>query len=205
MKILLTTILLISSSISFSQNCEGFYYSQNNKTIEMTQTNKKGKESGKIVYTISDVKKSGSNYSSTVTMEIVDTKGEVNNKAINVMQCNGGVMKMDLKMFIPSAQQEQMGTAASADAEGYLDYPGNMNVGDLLNDGSFSMDFKMQSGISANVSVQITNRKVEAKESVTTSAGTWNCFKITYNSKKKLKSLSVRSKDRAARRSQTRL
>src|SRR6185437_10586736 len=29
----------------------------------------------------------------------------------------------------------------------------------------------------------ISNRKVEGQESITTSAGTWNCFRITYKSK----------------------
>jgi hypothetical protein len=29
----------------------------------------------------------------------------------------------------------------------------------------------------------MTKRKVEGRESVTTPAGTWNCFKITYHSK----------------------
>ena len=33
------------------------------------------------------------------------------------------------------------------------------------------------------MSVEITNRKVEGKESITTAAGTWDCFKISYHSK----------------------
>ncbi len=45
------------------------------------------------------------------------------------------------------------------------------------------MDFKMQSGIGGTVSVSITDRKVAGKETVTTSAGTWECYKITYKSK----------------------
>jgi hypothetical protein len=55
----------ISSLFSFSllvclfSNCGDYYYFQNNKTIEITIANKKGKETGKLVYTISDVAKKG--------------------------------------------------------------------------------------------------------------------------------------------------
>jgi hypothetical protein len=49
----------LQALLHFSQNCDGFYYLQKNKVVEMTLTNKKGKETGKNVYTISDVNKSG--------------------------------------------------------------------------------------------------------------------------------------------------
>ena len=94
---------------------------------------------------------------------------------------------MDMKMFIPSAQQEQMGTAATGGAQAFIEYPANMKVGDNLNNGEFSMDFKMQSGINAHVDMSITNRKVDGKETVTTPSGTWDCFKISYHSKMKMK------------------
>jgi len=52
-----------------------------------------------------------------------------------------------------------------------------------LEDGQFNSDIKMQSGINAHLEVEIKNRKIEGKESITTPAGTWDCFKITYHSK----------------------
>ena len=58
-----------------------------------------------------------------------------------------------------------------------------MNVGQSLPDGFLDMDMKMESGISANIKLEITNRKVKAKESVTTPAGTWEAYKISYSSK----------------------
>lgn len=149
----------------------------------MTLTNKKSKEVGKITYTISNVQQSGGTVSSTVNSEFVDDKGKSVSKATNHVKCTGGIIMMDMKMFIPSAQQEQMGDVSATGQESYLEYPSNMKEGDVLKDGQFSMDFKMQSGIGAHINVDITKRKVQGKESVTTSAGTWDCFKITYHSK----------------------
>ena len=157
---------------------------QNGKTIVMTIYNKKGKEVGKNTYIISNVKTTTrTTTTATVNSEFTDTKGKSIAKASNQVKRTAGVMMMDMKMFIPSAQQEQMGTAAATASDVYLEYPESMKEGDVLNDGEFKMDFKMQSGIAGSVSVLITNRKVEGKESVTTAAGTWQCFKITYHSK----------------------
>ena len=80
-----------------------------------------------------------------------------------------------------------MGTAATGGAQAFTEYPANMKIGDNLNDGEFSMDFKMQSGLNAHVDMSITNRKVDGMETVTTPAGTWDCFKISYHSKIKMK------------------
>jgi hypothetical protein len=41
-------------------------------------------------------------------------------------------------------------------------------------------------GMKMNMTVDITNRKVNAKESITTPAGTFNCYAISSNSETKM-------------------
>ncbi len=176
-------IMLLCCSRFFAQDCSNFYYLQNNKTIELTITNNKGKETGKMVYTISDGKKSGSIFTATVNSEFFDSKGKSVNKAVNNVQCENGMMMMDMKMFIPSAQQEQMGTASASASHVYLEYPAGMKVGDQLKDGLFNMDFETGGGLKSSIEISITERKVEAQESITTPAGTWECFKISTKNK----------------------
>ena len=175
--------LMVISISAFSQNCGDYYYFQNNKTIEITIANKKGKESGKLVYTISDVSKKGSATVSTIHSEMFDKNGKSVSKATNNLQCENGIIMMDMKMFIPSAQMEQMGEMAATGSTNYLEYPSSMKEGDALKDASFSMDFKSASGLNGHISMDMTNRKVAGKESLTTPAGTWDCYKITYHSK----------------------
>ncbi len=177
MKIALTAITCLLTIECLSQKCD-FYHLQNNKVIEMTLKNKKGKENGKVVYTISNVNKSGNTTSSTVRSEMFSDKGKSIAKGTNNISCTNGVLMMDMKMFIPSPQQQQMGEATANASNVYLEYPANMKEGDALKDGDFSMDFKTGAGLSGIVSVNITERKVIGKESVTTPAGTWDCFKI---------------------------
>jgi len=183
MKLLTTLSLLLICGNLFSQDCSTYYYLQNNKTIEMTISNKNGKEAGKMTYTVSDSKKSGSTVTATINSEFVDTKGKTITKGTNNVKCENGLMQMDMKVFIPAAQQEQMksGTANASDV--FLEYPANMNVGDQLKDGQLNMDYESAGGLKSSIEISITERKVEGKESVTTPAGTWQCYKITSKNK----------------------
>src|SRR5687768_16773652 len=122
-----------------AQDCTGLYYMQNNKTVEVTIYNKKGNENGKQVYTISDVNKAGSTVTSTVNSEMFDKNGKSVARASNKIKCDGGVMMMDMKMFIPSQQMEQMKNAEATASASYLEYPASINIGDKLKDGKFNM------------------------------------------------------------------
>jgi hypothetical protein len=58
-----------------------------------------------------------------------------------------------------------------------------MNVGDQLKEGNFVMDYESTSGLKSSIEISITERKVEGKETVTTTAGTWECYKISAKNK----------------------
>ena len=179
MKILFQVFFLSLTGILSAQDCSNYYYLQNNKIIEMTISNKNGKESGKMTYTISDSKKTGSITSATINSEFVDAKGKTITKGTNNVKCENGVMQMDMKVFIPPAQTSGSATAS----EFYLEYPARMNVGDQLKDGHLAMDSESSGGIKSSVEINITDRIVEGKESVTTPAGTWECYKISSKNK----------------------
>jgi len=177
-------LLLLSIGYSaFSQQCSNYFFLQSNKTIEMSISNKKGKDAGKLIYVISNVATKGSVTTGTVNSEFIDKNGKSVSKATNSIQCDNGNLMMDMKMFIPSTQMEQMGDISASGTASYLEYPSALKEGDALKDASFSMDFKSASGIGGHISIDMTNRKVAGQESVTTPAGTWNCYKITYHSK----------------------
>jgi hypothetical protein len=179
---ILFAFFLLSGKI-FSQDCSNYYFLQNNKTVEMTISNNKGKESGKMTYVVSESKKNGNSVTATINSEFVDAKGKTITKATNNVKCENGVMQMDMKTFIPPAQMEQMKSGEAKATDVYLEYPANMNVGDQLKDGQFNMDYESGSGLKSSIEISITERKVEGKESVTTPAGTWECYKISANNK----------------------
>jgi hypothetical protein len=188
MKSLLTGLLVLVVSGSFAQNCKDYFLLQNNKTVEMSIYNKKGKLSGKQVYSVSNVSNSGNVTTADISTTMMDDKDKTIATGKNSIKCNGGVMMMSMKMMMPQQQQEQQPvTAADVTAESnFLEYPVNMNVGDDLKAGDFSMDINT-SGMKSQVTMVINDRKVEGKEKITTPAGSWDCFKITYNGKMTIK------------------
>src|SRR6187401_778166 len=164
MRIIFQLSFLLIAGILSAQDCSNYYFLQNNKTIEMTISNNKGKESGKMTYVVSDSKKNGSSITATINSEFVDAKGKTITKATNNVKCESGVMQMDMKTFIPPAQMEQIKSGEAKATDVYLEYPTNMNVGDQLKDGQLNMDYESTSGLKSSIEINITERKVEGKE-----------------------------------------
>ena len=179
---ILTSACLALATASIAQDCKDYYFLQNNKTVEMTIYNKKGDVSGKNVYHITEVQNSGGATTATVNSEMFDKKGKSMVKGTNNIKCDGGVMLMDMKMMVPQQSMEQFNTTDVKGETTYLEYPSNMKMGDQLKDANFKMSG--QNGpMTINMTINITDRKIEGKESVTTPAGTWDCFKITGKTK----------------------
>jgi hypothetical protein len=189
---------------AFSQDCQGFLFLQKNKTIEMTIYDKKGEPNGKKVYQVSGVVNAGNTLTGSVASEMFDKNGKSISKAISSIQCTGGMIQVDMKMMLPEQQSEKYGSVDAKAQAFYLDYPAVIHVGDALKDGNLSMDIGSHAaggppgapgppgppgppGMGQSLTMAITERKVEAQENVTTAAGTWNCYKIGYKCKLKVK------------------
>ena len=188
MKNLLVGILLLVTYSTFSQTCETYYFLQNHKTIEMTIYNKKGEANGKQVYTVSNVQTSGNNVTATLNSEMFDKNGKSMVKAVNEIKCSAGVMMMDMKMNMPQTQQATDVNATASNV--YIEYPPNMKDGDNLKDAAMKIDVDNK-GMKQTMDMQVINRKVQGKESITTTAGTWDCYKITNTTKMKIKTMGI--------------
>ena len=190
MKIIMIAFFSLISSLVYPQDCNTYYFFQNNKTIEMTIYNKKGEPNGKQVYTVSDVHNTGGMVTATVNSEMFDKKEKSIVKATNIIKCANGIMMMDMKMNLPQTGKSE-GTDANAKLSNvFIEYPASMKTGDDLKDATMQMDIE-SNGMKQSIDMQVINRKVQGKESVTTSAGTWDCYKITNNTKMKIKTMGI--------------
>jgi hypothetical protein len=190
MKLLILVGAIISSLHTYAQDCNGYYFLQNNKTIEMAILNKKGEQSAKQVYTVSNVNNSGNSTTADLNSEMFDKKGKSMAKGKAKIKCDGGVMMMDMKMSIPV----QPGVpSAESDVKAddiYMEYPADMNVGDNLKNANMHLDMD-NNGMKQSIDMEVFDRKVEGKEKITTAAGSWDCYKISYKSKMKIKTMGI--------------
>ena len=180
-------LLLLTPLIAPSQDCKTYFFLQNNKTIEMSIYNKKGDLVGKQVYKVSDFKLSGPGSSATLNTQMIDKKGKTIMTGLNQIQCKNGVIMMDMKMNIP---QTTAFNSANAKSDVYIEYPSVMTVGETLKAGHMQMDVD-NNGLQQSITIDVENRKVQGKQTVTSPAGSWECFKITNTTKMKINTMGI--------------
>ena len=91
------------------------------------------------------------------------------------------MVTLDYESLLPSDMMKQYGDMDIEISGNDIEIPNDLSVGQNLNDANVTMKIGM-SGINMNIAVDMLNRKVEKKESVTTPAGTYDCY-VVYSEK----------------------
>jgi len=165
----------------FAQDCTHYLYMQKNKTIEMTFYTNKGEAHFKTVSTVSDVTTENGVTTATVVSQAYDKDGKALGQNTVSYKCDGATIMVEMNFNMPQQQSDKSQKMDIKFSGGFAEFPTGMKVGDHLKDASTQMQMGANGNTTATTTVRITNRVVAAQENVTTPAGTWNCFKITYN------------------------
>ncbi|MEO5942904.1 MAG: hypothetical protein ABIP30_00385 [Ferruginibacter sp.] len=131
-----------------------------------------GKETSTSVTTITKV----SNVSGAEVSEVeIKTHSATlaDYKSTGKYMCDGKMLSYDMSGFLASLQKK--GTKIETPV---VQFPINVSEGEALPDASYSFTTTMGTK-SMKVTCVIKNRKVEAKESITTPAGTFEAYKIS--------------------------
>jgi hypothetical protein len=191
MKTLLFVLFALTSvTAAIAQGCTGYYFLLDNAAIEMTITDGKGLPVGKNLYRITAVNNDGSERVSDFVSTFQDMNGKVLTKSQGKFKCSGDKVAIDMKMSMPNMPQTKDIKMEAKSSEAFLTYPAKIMVTDTLPDGHYEMESN-NNGISMNMVLDITNRKVIASEGITTTAGSWNCFVITSNVDMKMQVMGV--------------
>jgi hypothetical protein len=183
MKSFICSLIILSSiSVASAQDCKNFWYLTNDARAEVTVYDASGNESGKQEWKVDDVKRDGTGWIATVKTKFTDKKGRDGSKTKGIYKCNGAVLRADILMSLPQDQMQAYKDMNVKADEGYIDYPANLSPGQVLSDANYKMETYNNGNLAATITFKESNRKVAGKESVTTSAGTWDAFKISYDS-----------------------
>jgi hypothetical protein len=126
---------------------------------------------------------------SDFTATFKDTKGKVLSSGKGKFKCTGSNVMMDMQMSMPNIPQLQ-NMKMESEGNAFLNYPTSLKEGQTLPDGSFEMKGNAN-GMDMGLQYKVTDRKVTAKEKVTTAAGSWDCYKITYNMSLSMKMMGM--------------
>jgi len=187
MKTIITCIfaIIITTTIIGQNDCSAFYPFKEGTKTEITTYDKKNKVAAKVTYVVSSVSNNNSKSVAAMQSTIKGADGnEISQTTYDVTCSNDGIEIDFNSMFSPqlAMQFKDMETDVSGTN---IILPNNLTVGQTLPDATMNARINM-SGITMNMDVKMTNRKVVAQESITTPAGTFDCYVLEYTSELKM-------------------
>ena len=178
-KLLLVTLLCISYTLQSQINCSKYYPFEEGTSFQYSMFDKKGKPDGTSDYKVTSVINSGGETKAAMDIVLHDKKGkEIVQSNYNII-CTGTGVKIDFQSLMPSQMLEQYKEMdVQVDLSGTdIELPNDLTVGQELQEANVTMNVKM-AGMNMKTIVNMMNRKVEKKETITTPAGSFECFVI---------------------------
>ncbi|WP_299213213.1 hypothetical protein [uncultured Aquimarina sp.] len=173
-------VILALGKLTAQNNCSQFYPSKEGTTITMHHFNHKNKLTSKTSYEVLDINSSGSESKITMSMYLSDAKKQKKiTEAQFTVTCDGGITTLDPESIIsPNLFNQYKNMEYRIEGNG-IDIPNSLSVGQELPDGQVTMS--VDAGVmSIDMTVDLKKRKVASTEIITTSAGSFNCYLITY-------------------------
>ncbi|ULC59141.1 hypothetical protein MBM09_14690 [Flaviramulus sp. BrNp1-15] len=181
-KIILLISIFFTSFSSISQDaCKGYYPFKEGTKFEITNYNKKGKKEGVVHYEVTSV----DNNIATIKTIIYDAKEKEITTSSYQIKCEGNTISIDFKSMINPDMFKQYKDMEMDITGTNIELPNDLQVGQSLKDANMNMEINM-GGIKMNMSIDMINRKVDNKESISTPAGTFNCFALSYDNEMKM-------------------
>lgn len=193
----LLAFLFSSAGIINAQCSNNFYKLEEGATYEMTVYNKKDKEEGRILNVIMAVDNKDKARYATFHSKIFDKKDKLMTEGDYEVICEGDKIKIDMQHMFSTMPQFSADNDMTMKVDGdYMEIPSNLEVGISLPEAKSNMT--MQIGNSemhlTSTDFLLKNRKVEKKEDITTPAGTFSCYKITYDMDMNMKVMGISRK-----------
>lgn len=176
---LLSFIILVFSCINIAAaQCNQYYVLQEGSEWVYESYNAKGKLAARNQQKVTALSKTAEGFVAKVHSVMNDEKGKELMKGDLEFKCEKGTMFIDMRNFISEEQLKAFSSYEMKVESKNLEVPSSLAAGQSLGDGSVTIT-AAGAPLPMKMTVSITDRKVEAKESITTPAGTFDCFKIT--------------------------
>lgn len=180
-KLINTVLIVLITAYGYSQKCSKFYPFSEGTISEISIFDKKGKESGTLTYHVMKVTSSDGTKIASMASKLEDPKGNIISNNEFEVSCTGDIVSFDFKSMMNPALLERYKNMEYDISGKNLDLPNNLAVGQTLPDANMEMNISM-SGINITMNIITKDRTVEAEENITTPAGSFDCYVISYTS-----------------------
>lgn len=177
-----TRFLIIVQTLFFvvaasAQECVYFYPHVEGATLVYQHYDKNDKTTGKLSQELTSFSTTAKGSKGDIISKMYDAEDNLVSEVELEMKCEKGIFYFDMMSYVNQeslkAYEDMEVTMDAKDVE----FPSNLKVGDKLADADIKIT--VNTGIfPLTFSVSVTDREVEAKESITTAAGTFEAYKI---------------------------
>lgn len=179
-KVFILFFVFTQIGILSAQNCTLYYPEETGTKLKYTTYDAKDRITASSTQVIKDIYENEGVLSILIETQSFDKKGkDLGTNEYNII-CENGVFKVDMKSYMDAATMAAYEDNEIEISGNNLEIPANLNVGDELPSGRLNISIYSNGTRIMGMSTALTERKVEAKEEVTTEAGTFNCYKISY-------------------------
>lgn len=175
----LSAFLFVSPSVS-GQECEIYKDYKEGSSTKMVHYDHKDKVTGFTTTTVKE-KKNLPGGVSLVFHQVYDNNDDYTFESEFSMECVNGEVKVDMgKLVDPTSMTAYQDMEFDIVADD-MSIPSGASPGDKLNDGSVTVSVQTGTPIKVSITVTMSNRMVESRETVETPAGKFDCLKISYD------------------------
>lgn len=191
---LLFLLIVVLAIPAKAQNCNDYLLLKNNGQYEILTYNNKDKLESKATYLVTNVNKNNGMAEATVQTKVYDNKDKPVSEGEFTVGCDGGTISMDMRsMMNPGMMEAYKSMDVSMEGDKML-YPGNLKAGQKLEDGTLTITVKDNSSgqTMSTMTMKITDRTVEGKESIKVPAGTYDSYKISQNTEMENRAMGMK-------------
>ena len=182
-------VMVLSVQFLNAQDCSTYFPTKKGASLETQSFDKKGKLSGISRFKVLETKNTpdGLRIKANSEIYVPDENNEVSESDTAlfnsdlVFYCKNGEFYIDMKEFLNSLHLDQYKSMDMEMTSKDMALPANPKPGDVLGDGSLIVVIRNNGIKLVTITLDITNRKVDALEKMTVPAGTFDCVKISYD------------------------
>lgn len=176
---ILVIFLLVLTGVIGAQECTIYFPDNVGTQLVYKHYDKKGKESSKTKQKVTSVNATSNGVEIEIETEVYDNKEELLHSGSMVVRCEGNTFYFDMRNYLdPNTMAGFENMDIKMESEN-LEFPSNLSEGDMLKDAWIKIEISNAGFKIMTMTVNITDRKVESIETITTPAGSFKCFKIT--------------------------
>ncbi len=173
--VLLVTLSL--ATLAKAQDCMGLKIKPG-AGYEMTMYDSKDRVTGTTLYTFKTVRKEGSSTVIDVETQMTSNKGKAMPASLLHYTCTGNEVIIDMSNA-GGGQNPGMKDMEVKLINNNISYPRMLSAGTKLKDGTVQTEAYSNGTKMMEMTLALTNRQVEGKESLTTPAGTFETYKVS--------------------------